>query len=153
MSRMPRRDPAVQPDPIPAAEIVLGVDTHKDFHVAAALTIDGMLVGSNKFRATAVGYRQLLAWASGLGQLRQAGVEGTGGNGAGLARYLTSQGIEALEVDQPDKATRRRRGKADLIDAIATAEAVLSGRASAIAKTGDGSVEIRMFKLAKNSAI
>lgn len=55
-----------------------------------------------------------------------------------------------LEVNQPDKATRRRRGKTDAI----AAQAVLSGRATATAKTGDGPVEmLRMFKLAKASAI
>ena len=59
-----------------------------------------------------------------------------------------------IEVNQPDKATRRRRGKTDTIDAEAAARAVLSGRATASAKTGDGPVEMmRMFKLAKASAI
>jgi transposase len=48
----------------------------------------------------------------------------------------------------------RRRGKTDTIDAQAAARAVLSGRATATAKTGDGPVEmLRMFKLAKSSAI
>jgi transposase len=58
------------------------------------------------------------------------------------------------EVNQPDKANRRRRGKTDAIDAEAAARAVLSGRATATAKDADGPVEmIRMFKLAKASAI
>jgi transposase len=58
------------------------------------------------------------------------------------------------EVNQPDKAARRRRGKSDDIDAEAAARAVLSGRATAAAKTGDGRVEIvRLFKLAEGSAI
>jgi transposase len=35
-----------------------------------------------------------------------------------------------MEVNQPDKATRRRRGKTDTIDAQAAAQAV-SGRATA----------------------
>ena len=59
-----------------------------------------------------------------------------------------------IEVNQPDKATRRRGGKTDVIDAEAAARAVLSGRATATPKAGDGPVEmIRMFKLAKTSAI
>ena len=62
--------------------------------------------------------------------------------------------IEVIEVNQPDKATRRRRGKTDTVDAEAAARAVLSGRATASAKAGDGPVEmVRMFKLAKASAI
>ncbi|MFD6186361.1 transposase [Streptomyces goshikiensis] len=45
-------------------------------------------------------------------------------------------------------------GKTDAIDAEAAARAVLTGRATAAAKTGDGPVEmLRLFKLAKGSAI
>ena len=59
-----------------------------------------------------------------------------------------------IEVNRPDRADRRRRGKTDAIDAEAAARAVLSGRATAVAKTGDGPVEmLRMFKLAKASAV
>ncbi len=81
-------------------------------------------------------------------------MECTGSYGAALARQLRAAGITVIEVNQPDKATRRRHGKTDAIDALAAARAVLSGRATAVAKTGDGPVEmVRMFKLAKGSAI
>ncbi|MQY07695.1 IS110 family transposase ISBli6 [Actinomadura sp. RB68] len=81
-------------------------------------------------------------------------MEGTSSYGTALTRYLRTAGIGVLEVNQPDKAERRRRGKTDAIDAEAAARAVLSGRATAIAKTGDGPVEmIRLFKTAKQSAI
>jgi transposase len=117
-------------------DIVLGVDTHKSF------------------RTTQEGYRQLLAWAGAFGCLRRAGVECTGSYGAALTRYLQREGITVTGVNQPDKATRRRRGKTDAIDAAAAAQAVLSGRATATAKSSDGPVEaIRMFKMAKTSAI
>ena len=57
------------------------------------------------------------------------------------------------EVNQPDKAARRRHGKTDAIDAEAAARAVLSGRATAAAKTSDGPVDmLRLFKLAKGSS-
>jgi transposase len=85
-----------------------------------------------------------------FGTLRRAGVECTGSYGAALTRHLRTESIEVIEVNQPDKATRRRRGKTDAIDAEAAARAVLSGRATATAKAGDGQVEMmRMFKLAK----
>lgn len=135
-------------------EVVLGVDTHKDFHVAAVITVLGALLASKKFPTTAAGYRDLLTWARTFGPVLRAGVECTGSYGAALARHLGSAGIEVWEVNQPDKATRRRRGKTDTLDAEAAARAVLSGRATAVAKTGDGPVEmLRMFKLAKSSAI
>lgn len=71
-----------------------------------------------------------------------------------MARHLRSEGIAVIEVNQPDKAHRRRRGKTDTLDAEAAAQAVLSGRASATAKTDDGPVGmLRTFKLAKTSAV
>jgi transposase len=137
-----------------AEEVVLGVDTHKDVHVAAVLTTLGVLLSTKDFPATAAGYQALLDWVGTFGVLGRAGVECTGSYGAALARHLRAAGVEVIEVNQPDKATRRRRGKTGTLDAEAAARAVLSGRASATAKAGEGPVEmLRMFKLAKASAI
>ncbi|HEU0086885.1 MAG TPA: IS110 family transposase [Pseudonocardiaceae bacterium] len=135
-------------------EIILGVDTHKDLHVAAVISMLGTLLDTASFPTTADGYQQLLAWAQGFGVLRRAGVECTGSYGAALTRHLRAADIMVTEVNQPDKASRRRRGKTDAIDAEAAARAVLSGQATATAKTGDGPVEmVRLFKLAKASAV
>jgi transposase len=135
-------------------EVILGVDTHKDLHVAAVISMLGVLLGTARFPTTAAGYRQLLSWARGFGTSRRAGVECTGSYGSGLTRHLRTAGVEVIEVNQPDKATRRRRGQTDALDAEAAARAVLSGRATATAKAGDGPVAMmRMFKLAKASAI
>ncbi|MFB6963037.1 transposase [Streptomyces sp. NPDC056309] len=88
-------------------------------------------------------------WARSFGRLQRAGAECTGSYGAALTRYLHHEGITVTEVNQPDKATRRRRGKT----AAAAAQAVVSGRAPATAKTSDGPVEaIRMLRMAKASA-
>lgn len=49
---------------------------------------------------------------------------------------------------------RRRRGKTDAVDAEAAARAVLSGQATVVPKSADGSVEaMRFYKLAKDSAV
>lgn len=101
----------------------------------------GVLLGSQTFPTTAAGYRRLLAWARTHGIVRRAG-EGTASYGAALARMLHLKGVEVIEVNQPDKAHRRRRGKTDALDAEAAAHAVLSGRSTAIAKVGDGPVEV-----------
>ncbi|WP_171068794.1 IS110 family transposase [Actinomadura geliboluensis] len=95
----------------------MGVDTHKDFHVAAAITTLGVLMGSKTFPTTQAGYRALVTWARGFGSVRRAGVECTGSYGAALARHLAAAHIQVFEVNQPDKANRRRRGKNDTIDA------------------------------------
>lgn len=139
MSSMPQ---PIHHDQDDTAEVILGVDTHKDLHAAAVISPVGVLLSSETFPATAAGYRALLAWASRFGTVRRAGVECTGSYGAALARHLRAAGVEVIEVNQPDKATRRRRGKTDTIDAESAARAVLSGRASSSAKAGDGPVEM-----------
>jgi transposase len=81
-------------------------------------------------------------------------VEGTGAYGAGLARHLRAAGQTVIEVDRPDRKTRRQRGKSDPIDAYAAAAAVLSGAAAGTPKTRDGRVEaIRTLRVARRSAI
>jgi Transposase len=119
----------------------LGGRYHKDTHLAAVLNSVGALLDSRCLAATAAGYQQLLGWAQAFGTPRRAGVECTGSYGAALSRHLPAAGVQVLDVNQPDKATRRRRGKTDAIDAEAAARAVLAGRATATAKTGAGPVE------------
>jgi transposase len=136
------------------AEIVLGVDTHRDEHVAAVLSLIGGLVATAAFPTTAAGYDELLAWARSFGVLRRAGVECTGSYGLALSRRLQAAGVLVIEVNHSDRADRRRRGKTDTLDAEAAARAVLSGRASAVAKSSNGFVEaIRVMRLARNSAV
>ena len=80
-------------------EIAAGVDTHQDTHTVAAVDAAGRLLGHSTFPATGAGYHALLAWLHDLGVVLVVGIEGTGAYGAGLARYLSSQGIEMVEVD------------------------------------------------------
>ena len=130
-----------------------GVDTHKDFHVAAALDQLGRLLEIAEFPATAAGYTQLRAWLANHGEIDAVGIEGCGSWGAGLARHLTAAGVAVVEVNRPNRQTRRRRGKSDSIDAEAAARAVLNGDASATPKSGDGPVEaLRQLRVARAGA-
>jgi transposase len=130
-----------------------GVDTHLDVHVAAALDANGGVLGVESFATTSAGFAQLHDWLSRFGTVLRVGVEGTGAYGAGLARYLRSRDVEVIEVDRPNRQTRRRAGKSDTVDAIEAARAALSGRASGIAKTADGNAEaLRALLIAKRSA-
>ncbi|MFE7044986.1 IS110 family transposase, partial [Streptomyces atratus] len=80
--------------------------------------------------------------------------EGTGAYGAELARVLTAAGITVIDVDRPDRKTRRMKGKSDPIDAYAAATAVLSGRATGVPKSRDGGVEaVRVLRIARRSAV
>ena len=84
-----------------------GVDTHGRTHHAAVVDQTGRVLGDQQFPATAAGYQQLLAWLRTFGTVVKVGVEGTGAYGAGLARYLSGQKITVVEVDRPDRKTRR----------------------------------------------
>ncbi|MEU2052499.1 IS110 family transposase [Streptomyces bungoensis] len=81
-------------DPPNRSEVVLGVDTHGEVHVAAVVSPLGKVLSTESFPATAVGYRRLLVWARKRGTVRRAGVEGTGTFGAGLSRYPLTQQIQ-----------------------------------------------------------
>ena len=137
----------------PNATITGGVDTHKEFHVAAVIDDVGRLLGTSSFRATACGYDELVCWMRSFGDLVMVGVEGTGCYGAGLARHLAQESVEVREVNRPSRQTRRRKGKSDPVDAEAAARAALSGEATGLVKTKDGAVEsIRVLRLAYYSA-
>jgi len=61
------------------SDVIVGVDTHKDQHVAVAIDGLGGILGEPQFLpATNDGYRQLLDWACGLGEVYAFGVEGCG---------------------------------------------------------------------------
>jgi transposase len=136
------------------ALITGGVDTHGQTHHAAAVDQTGRVLGDKEFPATAAGYRVLLTWLRSHGKVVKVGVEGTGTYGAGLARYLAAEGVAIVEVDRPDRKTRRVKGKSDPIDAIAAARAALSGQADGTPKTRIGPVEaIRALRVARRGAV
>jgi transposase len=135
-------------------DVIGGVDTHDDTHVAAAVDTAGKLLGWAEFPADAHGYQALLHWLTGHGRLIEVGVEGTGAYGAGLTRYLRTRRVKVVEVDRPDRKTRRFQGKSDPIDAEAAARAALAGRATGTPKTRDGQVEaLRALHVARRSAV
>jgi hypothetical protein len=95
------------------AQLVIGVDTHADRHVAVALDTLGRHLATASFAASDTGNARLLAWACQHGRPVAAGVEGTGSFGYRLARYLLAHGVAVREVNRPDRARRRRVGKND----------------------------------------
>ena len=140
--------------PAPAAPVTVGVDTHLDQHVAAVIDRTGRLLGTQAFPASTRGYVALVTWAERFGPVERIGVEGTGTYGAGLVRFVRAYGLEAVEVNRPDRSLRRRRGKSDPIDAQAAARATLAGVAATAPKTREGQVEmIRVLRVARRSAV
>jgi transposase len=142
--------------PDTTVEVILGVDTHLDFHVAVVVDHLGKRLGELSVPTTAKGYERLVCWVEGFGPVRCAGIEGTSSYGAGLARHLKAQGIEVLEVERPKRRQRSspRNAKFDPLDAERAARAVLAGETSGLPKSGDGRVEmIRALRAARRSAM
>lgn len=134
--------------------VTVGVDTHSDTHHAAVIDEVGRKIADASFVTTAAGYQELVDWARSHGQVDKVGVEGTGAYGAALARHLRVAGLTVIEVDRPDRRTRRHQGKSDPVDAYAAAAAVLAGTANGTPKTRDGRVEaIRTLRIARRSAV
>lgn len=114
-------------------EVVLGVDTHLDVHVAVLIDALGRIVATTSVPTAAVGYEQLIEWVRGFGHFTRAGIEVTGMYGAALARRLR---------------------KSDPADAENAARAVLAGDAHTIPKAQSGVVEaMRAVSMARRSAV
>jgi len=134
--------------------VTVGVDSHKDLHVAVALDQLGRSLGAMTVATTPRGFGQLERWALGLGAIQRFGIEGTGSYAAGLARWLGARGHEVMEVNRPNRQTRRRRGKSDPIDVEAAARAALADQGLVQPKTADGAVEmLRVLRMARRSAM
>lgn len=134
--------------------VVGGIDAHKDTHLVVVLDQHGVKLGDRAFAASTTGYRRLHAWLGSFGRIERVGIESTGSYAAGLTRFLVGAGVAVVEVNQPHRHTRARRGKSDLIDAEAAARKVLSGEATAQPKTTTGLVEsIRLLQAARGTAV
>jgi transposase len=134
--------------------VVIGVDTHKETHVAVALNGLGARLGQLAVTADGAGYHRLAEWARSMGEVFAVGIEGSGSYGVGLGRALTAAGFRLVDVNRSNRRRRRQLGKSDTIDAELAARAVLAGEADAVPKAADGEVEmIRQLKLARHSAV
>jgi len=140
--------------PHPQRLVTVGVDSHKETHVAAAVDQLGRILGTTSAPTTQRGYGQLERWARGLGRVERFGIEGTGSYAAGLARWLAGRGHQVVEVNRPNRQARRRRGKSDPVDAEAAARAALAGDAVTTPKAANGTVEmLRVLGVARRSAM
>ena len=136
------------------AEIIIGVDTHKEAHTAVAINGLGARLGAITLLASRRGYQELETWARSFGSVRAFGIEGTGSYGAGLTRFLQERGHSVVEVNRPNRQIQHQHGKNDPLDAENAARAVLSGQARAAPKSGTGAVEmIRHLKVTRDTAV
>jgi transposase len=101
-----------------SVEVVIGVDTHKHTHTAAVVAATtGAMIAQVTVPATPAGYQQLLDLADQHHRQRVWAIEGTGGYGAGLTRFLSAYHEQVVELDRPKRAARRHGAKSDPLDA------------------------------------
>lgn len=131
--------------------VAIGVDTHRDAHVAVAVDRLGAQIDSREIATTREGYRSLLAWALELG-IPAFAVEGAGSYGAGLVRFLERAGVSVYECERP-RRQERRRGKSDLIDAALAARRLVAGEGLSIPRGGGRREELRLLLLERRSAV
>lgn len=105
--------------------ITIGVDAHKQVHVALALDDTGRELGHWRGQNSAAGWQDFAQWSAALGAERRVGIEGAWGYGRGLAQYLVGQGEAVYEVNARWTAIGRRSArkpdKTDRLDARAVA--------------------------------
>ena len=58
-------------------QVVIGVDTHQDEHVAVAIDRQGVRLGQRRAPTTTRGYGDLEQWSRSLGEVSAFGVEGS----------------------------------------------------------------------------
>jgi len=129
--------------------VAIGVDTHRDAHVAVAVDRLGRRLGALEFAVDEAGFEQLRRFASALGQPAFA-VEGTGSYGASLARALLADGFAVFECERPQR--RRRSDKNDLIDAELAARRLLAGERLALPRSGKEREQLRLLLVERRSA-
>ncbi|AUI53791.1 IS110 family transposase [Arthrobacter crystallopoietes] len=135
-------------------KVIAGIDTHADTHHVAIINEYGKPLADREFLAVGSGYRKILEFITGYGTVSAVGVEGTGTYGAELTRTLRGEGLTVLEVNRPNRAARRLKGKSDPLDAYQAAQSVLDGRSQSIPKAKDGPVEcLRILRAGRASAL
>jgi transposase len=105
--------------------ITIGVDAHKQVHVAVALDEAGREISRWHGANSPTGWAAVRSWAGCLGEMRQWGIEGAWNYGRGLAQSLVTSGETVYEVNARWTALGRRHarrpGKTDRLDARAVA--------------------------------
>jgi transposase len=137
------------------ADHVIGVDTHRDAHSAAAIvTGTGTVTAQTTVAADAFGYKRLLRFARRHARGRRVwAIESSGSFGAGLTTFLLAHGEWVVEVDRPKRAARRNGAKSDELDAIRAAREALERDHLAQPRARGDREAVRVLLITRRGAI
>jgi transposase len=101
------------------ADLLVGFDTHRDFHQLEIATPAGKVLAVEVISNDEAGFTRAIELISvhAPGPAVFIGIEGTRSYGLGLFRALSAAGLTVVEVEQPRRKDRRGKGKSDVIDA------------------------------------
>jgi transposase len=148
-------NPSMHDQPV----VVIGVDTHKQTHTAAAVeAATGGVVEQATASADPAGYQRLLDAADRASATVGAGdrlwaIEGAGSYGAGLTRWLTDRGEVVVEMERPKRPARRHGAKSDAIDAVRAAREALGRPVSITPKRAGSRAAIAARLSARRGAV
>jgi transposase len=131
-------------------ELVIGVGTHT---AAVVQAVSGAVLDQVTVPATPAGYRQLLRFAGRHDARRVWAIEGTGGYGAGLTRFLQAQAEQVVELDRPKRAARRHGAKSDPLDATRAAREALGREQLAQPRAAGHRAALSLRLTARRSAV
>lgn len=135
-------------------DVVIGVDTHKHTHTAAVVTAaTGAVVEDLTVDTDPEGYGELVALADRHCGLRAWSIEGTGGYGAGLARFLAERGEVVIELDRPNRPARRNGAKSDPLDAVRAAREALAREHLATPRAAGQRQALSVLLVARRSSV
>ena len=129
--------------------VAIGIDTHRDRHLAVAVDGLGRWLGSLEFPVDVRGFAEVSRFACAFGKPAFV-VEGTGSYGASLVRALLAAGFPVFECERPRR--RDRRQKTDLVDAERAARRLLAGERLSLPRTGEERDRLRLLLVERRSA-
>ncbi len=135
-------------------DVVIGVDNHKHTHTAAVvLSTTGAAVAEMTVGTDLDGFGDLVAMADQHSGLRAWSIEGAGGYGAGLARFLAERGEMVIELDRPVRPARRNGAKSDTLDAIRAGREALAREHLAQPRAEGERAALAVLLTARRSAV
>lgn len=135
-------------------DVVIGVDTHKHTHTAAVvIAATGAATDDLTVHTDPDGYAELVALADRHSGLRAWSIEGTGGYGAGLTRYLAERGELVIELDRPNRPARRNGAKSDPLDAMRAGREALAREHLAQPRAAGERAALAVLLAARRSAV